>query len=117
MDYSNPLEPFIRFLIHYVLPLFLLCITVAIIWEWFQRRCPSCKEQWARKLINRVELKEELIIKDEVQGSGQRDKDGREVTVDVRVPYMRTHFRNYWICGKCGYDGWTPTDFYKDRKA
>lgn len=117
MDQPPNFEPFIRFLIHYVLPLFFVVLSAVMVWEWFERRCPSCKQQWARKLKNRVELNEELVIKDEVQGSGQRDKEGREVTVEVRVPYMRTHFRNYWICGKCGYDGWTPTDFHKDRRA
>ena len=117
MDHPISFEPLIRFFIHYVLPVFMLVIAIGIAWEWIVRRCPSCKQQWARELKKRVELGEELVIKDEVKGSGQRDAEGREVSVPVRVPYMRSHFRNYWICKYCGFDGWTPSDFHKDREA
>jgi len=86
-----------------------------LLWIYFNTYCPSCWRFLSRVFKRREVFGEKTVFKDEDKNTGREDGNGQTIYVKVRVPYIRTDVRKFWICRWCGHE--YHTDGSEDKPA
>lgn len=98
-----------------LLKMFLYASPLLLLGIYFTTNCPSCYKFLARRFSGRKDIGEKTEVHSESQNTGRKDANGETIYVNVKVPYIRSYFRSFWVCRWCGHEGYT--DCSESRRA